>query len=360
MLTNPFNAQTGLFSWDRRHLFLHAAKTALAAGLCWWLALRLGLHDGYWGSISAVIVLQSNVGATVTASRDRILGTLIGAILGFSFTLFGTLPWNYILAILTAVTLCGLLGMRESSRLAGVTITIVMLVHANSHWSLALDRVVDVLIGILVSLSVSAFVFPDRARVHLRDGLSKEFLLLGDYFEGILQGFRAVPHLELPALRESVHTTMRANNKLMEAARNEPAGSLGMREGLGLLSQFGRDLLDALIALEFAVKDSHGDAFAQQLEPHLGRLAVDSLTGFHYVADCISHWRFHVPPPGLHLEDDIVHLEARMDEVRHTGQEFSQAEIMRAYALQLYLKQVARLLRSSRIETLSAVGDLQD
>src|ERR1035441_879804 len=73
----------GLFSWERQRLLIHAAKTALAAALCWWLAARFGLHDGYWGAISAIIVLQSNFGATITASRDRILGTAIGASFGF-------------------------------------------------------------------------------------------------------------------------------------------------------------------------------------------------------------------------------------------------------------------------------------
>jgi len=72
----------GLLTFERQRLLIDAAKTALAAALCWWLALRFGLHDGYWGSISAIIVLQSNVGATVSASRDRILGTLIGVPLG--------------------------------------------------------------------------------------------------------------------------------------------------------------------------------------------------------------------------------------------------------------------------------------
>jgi uncharacterized membrane protein YccC len=71
---------------------IDAAKTALAAALCWWLALRFGLHDGYWGSISAIIVLQSNVGATVTASRDRLLGTFLGAAFGFACSVFGAPP----------------------------------------------------------------------------------------------------------------------------------------------------------------------------------------------------------------------------------------------------------------------------
>jgi uncharacterized membrane protein YccC len=315
---------------------------------------------GYWGAISSIIVLQSNFGATVSASRDRILGTLIGAALGFSCTLFGVLPWNFILALLAAIIICGLLGLRSSSRLAGVTISIVMLVNTTgSHWILALHRVFEVVLGILVSLAISTLVFPDRARLRLRDGLAKEFLLLGTFFEGILEGFRGSPAQNLSALREDVLKQMRANNQLLQAARNEPSGGPGWREGLEMLSQFGRSQFDALIALELAVKDSHEDGYAQQLEPALGRLTIDIRSGFHYIAECTYAWRFHIPPLGLHLEEDIAQLEARMAEVRPTGFQFTQAEILRAYAVQLHLKQIALSLRASRVETSRAVGEAQ-
>jgi uncharacterized membrane protein YccC len=350
----------GLLTWERKRLLIHAAKTALAATLCWWLALLFGLHDGYWGAISAIIVLQSNFGATITASRDRILGTLIGALFGFSFSLFWWLPWNYVLAVLSAIIVCGLLGLRSSSRLAGVTITIVMLVqNTGSHWTVALDRVGEVFLGIVLALAVSTLVFPDRARLRLRDGLAQEFLVLGAFFEAILHGFRGEPAENLAALREDALEALRSNNQLLGASRNEPSGGPGWREGLGMLAQFGRSLFDALVALEFAVRDSHEDDYARQLEPALGRLAVDIQTGFHYLARCIHGWRFHIPPPGLNLEDDITQLEARMAAVRPTGFQFSQAEILRAYAVQLHLKQIARLLRSSRVETSQAVGEAQ-
>jgi uncharacterized membrane protein YccC len=352
--------KTGILSWEHQRLLIHAAKTALAAALCWWLALRFGLHDGYWGSISAIIVLQSNVGSTVTASRDRILGTLIGAVLGFSFSLFGTLPWNYIVAVLAAVIVCGLLGLRSSSRLAGVTITIVMLVEKTGpRWSLALDRVGDVVLGIVVALAVTTLVLPDRARLRLRDGLAQEFLVLGAFFEAILQGFSGAPAKNLAALREDALAMLRGNSQLLESARNEPSGGPGWREGLNMLSQFGRSLYDALVALEFSVKDSHHDAYAQQLEPALGKLAVDIRNGFHHVAGRIHAWRFDLAPRQMSLEDDIEKLETRMDRVRHTGTGFSQAEMLRAYAVQLHLKQIARLLRASRVETSRAVGELQ-
>lgn len=350
----------GLLSWEHRRLLIHAAKTALAAALCWWLALHFGLHEGYWGAISAIIVLQSNFGATITASRDRLLGTLIGAVLGFSFSLLGAPPWNYLFALFAAVTLCGLLGFRSSSRLAGVTITIVMLVRTTgSHWTIALDRVGQVVLGIIVAVAVSTLVFPDRARLRLRDGLAQQFLVLGALFEAILQGFRGEPADNLATLREDALACLRNNNQLLEAARNEPSGGPGWREGLSMLAQFGRSLFDALAALEFAVRDSHNDRYAQQLEPALGKLAADIRTGFIYVARCTHNWRFHVPLSGLNLEEDIAQLEARMAAVRPTGFQFSQAEILRAYAVQLHLKQIARLLRASRVETSRAIGEAQ-
>jgi uncharacterized membrane protein YccC len=353
-------AAQGLLNWERKRLLIHATRTALAAALCWWIALRLGLQDGYWGAISAIIVLQSNFGATITASRDRILGTIIGAAFGFGFSLFGVLPWNFILAVLSAVIVCGLLGLRNSSRLAGVTISIVMLVQkGGSHWILALHRVGEVFLGILVAIAVSTLVFPDRARLRLRDGLAQEFLVLNAFFEGILHGFRGHPAENLTQLREDALTLLRGNNALLEASRNEPSGGPGWREGLGMLAQFGRTIFDALVALELAVRESHQDNYAVQLEPELGRLAADIQSGFQYLAKCIHGWRFHIPPPDINLEEDIAQLEQRMDKVRHTGYNFSQAEILRAYAVQLHLKQIARLLRSSRVETGRAIGEAQ-
>jgi uncharacterized membrane protein YccC len=353
-------AARGVLNWERKRLLIHAGRTALAAALCWWIALQFGLTDGYWGAISAIIVLQSNFGATINASRDRILGTIIGAAFGFAFSLFGVLPWNYILAVLCAVILCGLLGLRNSSRLAGVTISIIMLVQkGDSHWVLALHRVGEVFLGILIAILVSTLVFPDRARLRLRDGLAQEFLVLNAFFESILQGFRGHPSENLAQLREDALSLLRSNNALLDASRNEPSGGPGWREGMGMLAQFGRTIFDALVALELAVRESHEDRYAAQLEPELGRLAADIQSGFQYLAKCIHGWRFHIPPADINLQEAVAQLEQRMDKVRHTGHNFSQAEILRAYAVQLHLKQIARLLRSSRVETSRAIGEAQ-
>ena len=66
---------------------------------------------------------------------------------------------------------------------------------------------------------------------------------------------------------------------------------------------------------------------------------------------CIHGWKFDVAPEGFMLTEDIAALEKKMAAVRPTGFDFPQEEILQAYAVQLHLKQLARLLRSSRVET---------
>src|SRR4029078_526289 len=142
----------------------------------------------------------------------------------------------------------------------------------------------------VVALAVSTFAFPDRARLRLRDGLAQEFLVLGAFFEAILHGVRGEPTANLAELREDALAALRNNNQLLEASRNEPSGGPGWREGLGMLAQFGRSIFAALVALELAVRESHEDHYAQQLEPELGRLVADIQSGFQYLAKCIHGW----------------------------------------------------------------------
>jgi uncharacterized membrane protein YccC len=351
--------EAGSLTPEKRAMLLLAAKTALAAGICYWLATLVHLQDGYWGSISAIIVLQSNVGSTVTASRDRMLGTLIGAAYGAGFALaLARVPviWVYLLAVILAMVTCSLLGLKNSSRLAGVTVTIILLVHRpqpgeGPDWTLPMHRVLEVLLGIVVALVVSTLVLPSRARTRLREGLAQEFLLLGALFDAEMEIFLGRPSPKLTQIAKDAEGAVAANAVLLDAARNEPSRRPMSNESLVLLQQFGRELADVLKALGLAVQGSDGGGYAAQLEPELSRLSGDISKGFQYVAGCIHRWRFDVAPPGLLLQEDIAGLESRMAAIRPSGLEFPQAEILRAYAVQLHLKQLAQVLRRSRVET---------
>jgi len=132
-------------------------RTALAAALAYWITGMLHLPSGYWAAISAIVVMQSEVGATVLASRDRLAGTAMGAVVG----LLTSLVWHhsllvFALGVLVVMMLCTALRYKNAGRLGGVTVAIIVLIpYPGPLWQIALQRFLEVSFGIVISLSVA-------------------------------------------------------------------------------------------------------------------------------------------------------------------------------------------------------------
>ena len=132
-------------------------RTAVAAALAYWLTEWLRLPGGYWAAISAIVVMQSEVGATVRASFDRFAGTAMGAAVGW----LTAMVWHnsivvFALAVLVVMVLCSALKIKNAGRLAGVTIAIIVLIpYSGAVWYIAIERFLEVSFGIVVSLGVA-------------------------------------------------------------------------------------------------------------------------------------------------------------------------------------------------------------
>ena len=126
-----------------------AVKTAVAGVVSLYVINLFHLPQGYWAAISALIVMQSNVGATLTASRTRLAGTAVGAVVGGLFvSMWGANTLGFAVAVAIAFFVCGLLNLAESQRLATVTVAIIMLAGlTSSAWVIALHRFAEVALG---------------------------------------------------------------------------------------------------------------------------------------------------------------------------------------------------------------------
>lgn len=112
--------------------------------------------------MSSIIVMQSNVQETMSASLNRLAGTAIGAVIGWVFlSLYGVHIWVFGIAVLIVVLICILLNLTKSYRLAGVTVAIIVLVnHTESPWMTALHRFLEVSLGVVVALLISLLMNP--------------------------------------------------------------------------------------------------------------------------------------------------------------------------------------------------------
>lgn len=140
-----------------RLTFQQATRTAIAAGLAAWLTHALHMPGGYWAAISAIIVMQSEVGATLTASKDRLVGTALGAIVGWLVALYEHPSlWIFAFAVLVVMVLCTALKFQNAGRLGGVTVAIIVLIpHTGPAWKIAVERFLEVSFGIAISLAVA-------------------------------------------------------------------------------------------------------------------------------------------------------------------------------------------------------------
>ena len=153
--------------WQRNQLrrrSVGAFKTALAALLCLWLGHLFRLERSYWASVTAIVMMGSESPVSLAACRDRLIGTAIGAVLGWATVLI----WHghslvYGLAVLLCLLACSTLKFEKAGRLAAVAVTIIVLIHWDGGpVHAALERFLEVALGILVALTVGLLVFPER------------------------------------------------------------------------------------------------------------------------------------------------------------------------------------------------------
>jgi uncharacterized membrane protein YccC len=314
-----------------------AVKTAIAGVAALALTKFFNLPEGYWAAISALIVMQSNVGATVDASRTRLAGTAVGAVIGgLAVAVWGSHMLGFALAVAIAFLLCDFLRLAESQRLATVTIAIIMLAgHTTSAWVVALHRFTEVALGIMVALAVSLTLWPNHARRTVREGVAQTLGLLRDFYAAVMAVYRGGDPAPADALRAQLATSVRKNGDLLKNALQESFGPMKERESLSLLVQQVERIYHALETLEFALRDGNLDAYFRNFEPAIGRLE----TGVATALDSLSKKTAGAEPEGQwpDLPASITTIDDQAAVARKAGatQKYPLDEVLRFYFLLL-------------------------
>ena len=153
--------------WKRKNIgnrAIGAFKSSVAALLCLWLGNLLGLTHSYWAAVSAIVVMGSDTPVSLASCRDRVIGTAIGALLGWGTSYV----WHghyllYGLAVLVCLLVCSTLEYEKAGRLAAVALTIIVLIQIDQGpGQAALARFLEVSLGVVIALAVTLLVFPQR------------------------------------------------------------------------------------------------------------------------------------------------------------------------------------------------------
>ena len=165
---------------DRLRIPAEIALAALVAYLLgfWFTSLFPGYLPkigGLWSAISAIVVTQSSRQETTASASLRILGSAIGALTSAIYlTLLPFQPLGMALAIFATVALCAAVNIPSHSRLAAITVIVVMVTSSLdpklSPGLNALLRFAESCIGTGIAV-LGVRLWPESANPRQRDPL---------------------------------------------------------------------------------------------------------------------------------------------------------------------------------------------
>jgi uncharacterized membrane protein YccC len=175
----------------------HAIRVSAAVGAAFALATLLRLPQGYWAVFTAVIVVQSSLGATITASMERFMGTVVGALTGAVAAYFHT-KWpefGGLILVVTVALLAFVVSVRPALKVAPVT-AVIMLIGQTTHMDpliAASLRVAEITVGSLVGVAATLLIFPARAHASVVTSVQKIAGLQAHILDSYILMLRGTP-----------------------------------------------------------------------------------------------------------------------------------------------------------------------
>ena len=169
-----------LLSFSRRHRerIKYAVKMGIVAVLGYWVGVFTGLTNGFLVALYAVVGMQLNVADSVESCINRLIGTLIGAVMAYlAIIIFPHTTLSITLQLFGLLAICGLMiHYQERYRMVAITVSILLVTGAMSgdnSLRVCLERVAEIVLGIICSFTVSALIWPRRLADEVSDSVRR-------------------------------------------------------------------------------------------------------------------------------------------------------------------------------------------
>lgn len=330
-----------------KQMMRHAFKTALAAYISLLVSDWVGLEYGYWAAISAVIVMQADLGGSIRMGLWRLMGTFVGALIGIlCLTIYPASALLLSVGVFVVILICSSVpALRASFRIGGITVAIVVLGSPAevTPFFVGMERFLEIAVGVFAAVFVSGLLWPSHAAGLLRTELSIQLLeaasLYRSALEHLLSGAPAVERKRLDKLLEMT----RANRELLDKARKESAPFSGKR--VQVLHRFV-DTLERLTgharALDRLARSLPRMGYHQEVREDL-LVVVEALEGnLRHMAGELSKRPEAVVPK--EIRPYIHRVEEHLLELRNSGvpKGYPLDAVANLYSLFEHLKALAR------------------
>jgi uncharacterized membrane protein YccC len=173
------------FSLDSA-MFRHSLRLTIAIVFGYLLGYFLDIQNTYWILLTIIVIMRPSYGLTKERSKDRIIGTLIGAVIAVGIVLITQNVVVYsLLAFVSLILAFSLLQQNYKSAAALITLSIIFvysLMNPNA-FEVIQYRVIDTFIGAVIAVVANYIILPsweaDNVKKILLNALkmNKKYLL---------------------------------------------------------------------------------------------------------------------------------------------------------------------------------------
>lgn len=165
-------------------MFRHSLRFTIAMVFAYLLGLAFEIQNTYWILLTIIVIMRPSYGLTKERSKDRIIGTLIGAALAVLIVLLTQNIIVYsVLAFVTLILAFSLIQQNYKSAAALITLSIIFvysLMQPNA-FEVIQFRVIDTVIGATIALVANYLLLPSWEANNLKKVLLNALEMNNNY-----------------------------------------------------------------------------------------------------------------------------------------------------------------------------------
>lgn len=145
-----------------KRIGMRTVKTSLAVTVTIIISELLDMESPFFASIAAIIAMKASVSESFTMGKNRMLGTIFGAIIALFFSY--TIPINALsigIGILVIIYTCNLFGWKNAIQMSTIVfLSIILNYEEGRRLNYALYRTFDTLVGLVIGTVINYFIAP--------------------------------------------------------------------------------------------------------------------------------------------------------------------------------------------------------
>jgi len=175
------------------NIFRHSLRVSIATLAGYIISRFLPFGHGYWILLTITVILKPAYSLTKKRNFERLMGTLVGALVGF--LLIGFIPDRTVLFVLMILFMIGTYVFLRTNYLICVTLMtpyVLLLFHLLypvNFKAIVSDRIIDTLIGSGISFLASIFIIPTWEHERIIDDMVAALKTNVAYFRDVAGAF---------------------------------------------------------------------------------------------------------------------------------------------------------------------------